>query len=939
MADLTKTVEIIFGGKNEISGIVGDIGKKFDSLDDVAGKIAEPLAKAADSILKIDAALAALAIGGLALAIKAAGDFNGKFGEITTLISDTGAPIDKFKGDIKTYAVDSVKSIDDINQAIYTSISAGVDYKESIKFVNEAEKLSVAGRSALGDTTKVLVSVLNAYGQGTDQATKYSDIMFTTVKLGLTTMTELSSTLAQVTGLAANAGIPFETLSAAIAALTTTGMPTAQAITSIKAAIQNIIKPTGEAEKMAESLGLQFNAAALKTKGFEGVLWDAWRATGGSTEKMAELFGSVEALNAVLVLSADKTGKFKSSLEDIGKAAGATQAAYDKVANEFGNINQRLENSFKITLGEIGEKVMPEYGKVAGALSDLMKGIKVGVDSGAFDPLFDYLKTVGVNLSQWFAGVAKAFPEALTKLDFSKLISAFGSLGDAIGEYFGEMDLTKADDLAAALQTLIDMVTGVVNITSGMAESFRPFAIAIKDFLVSLASGDEETQKAIGQILALAKVVEMAGLAFVGVILTIDQYKVSIVGMFNVVTGGAQLMWNGLQIVGDAIQGLFVILEGSVLTFAKVATLGLATLIPGFNDLVAVVNESGVKVSKSIDQNGLDAARGLDKMAEGFKQLAAGADNATASVKDIPGQRTTKVDLDISNMITDAGKAAIELTKIPKDVSIGAKADVAQFEYVRKYVTDTLPDGTTTIHEVVMNEASLTKAKDNIKGVLPDTKVTDVQLKIDNLKAQLAVAKKAVDEALPGHQRTEAQLVVKHLNEQLNSANKELKAVFPEVKKIGVELETAKLKEQSAIIQKSIEWTAKVDITKLQEGTKIIEATFKSINTGIESSGDLMSKMFDALVKGDYNDKRLITEQIEAEAKRRAALFEQQKIIIEQQIKLMQMRIEALARGDNKIQVQADGLKPHLEMILWEVLAACQVRANESAAEFLLGVG
>jgi hypothetical protein len=176
MATLQKSVEIIFGGKNEVSKTIGAIERDFGSLNKAVGDMAAPLAGVAGGVVAVNSALTAMVVGGLAYSVKAAGDFNAKFGEITTLISTTGAPIDKFKADIKSYATDSVKSIDAINSSIYTAISAGVDYKDSIKFINEVEKLSVAGRADLGDTTKVLIGTLNAYGQSTDKAGEFSDI-------------------------------------------------------------------------------------------------------------------------------------------------------------------------------------------------------------------------------------------------------------------------------------------------------------------------------------------------------------------------------------------------------------------------------------------------------------------------------------------------------------------------------------------------------------------------------------------------------------------------------------------------------------------------------------------------------------------------------------------------------------------------------------------
>lgn len=851
MANLQKTVEIIFGGKNEVSKTIGDIEKSFGTLDSAVSKITAPLASVADSILKVDAALLAMAIGGLALAVKEAGNFNGKFGEITTLISDTGAPIEAFKTAIKNYATDSVKSITDINQAIYTAVSAGVDYKKSIEFVTTAEKLSVAGRSELGDTTKVLISVLNAYGQGTDQAGKYSDIMFTTVKLGLTTMTELSSTLAQVTGLAANAGIPFATLSAAIAALTTTGMPTAQAITSIKAAIQNIIKPVGEAETTAKALGLQFNATALKTKGFEGVLWDAQKATGGNVEKMAQLFGSVEALNAVMILAADKTGKFKSSLEEISKSAGATQVAYDKVANEFGNINQRLENSFKITLGNIGEKIMPEYGKITGALGDLMKGIKVGVDAGAFDDLFDYLKSVGASLAEWIKGVAAAFPDALKNVNFDKLIEAFNKLGEALGGYFDGMDLTKSDDLGSALQTLVDIITGLVNVTTGMAEAFKPFITQIVNFFKELANGEPEAQKTMGTVLAFGAAIEKGGLLVVAAILAIDKYGLSMKGMFDVVGGGTTVLWNSLQILFQFITEGFLAVELALVEFLDQMTFGT---FPGLTGLKTTITDQMAAVSKSITTNGEEASAGLSKMAEGFLQLGSDA---------VTGQTKVKA-------------LATGLAELPSET------------------------------------------------------ITTVKAFCD--EANLAIASKALEKAVPSKKDVD---IVIWGTEALAKAVPEKKTMEVEAK-----IDMEKIKAQSDIIQKSMEWKAKVDIANIEAAAATIKVIFSNLDTRITSTATVIGTILGSLTNADLSSsvKYKLAEMLRDEAAARKVALEQSAKLTEQQIELNKLKLSSLERGDSMIKISADGLKPQLEMILWEILEAIQVRANASGAEFLLGV-
>ena len=96
----------------------------------------------------------------------------------------------------------------------------------------------------------------------------------------------------------------------------------------IRAAIATIIGPSEQAKKLAEQLGLQFNAAALQSKGLSGVLADVAEKTGGSAEKMNVLFGGVEALLPVLTLTGNGAQGFARDLEAMETAAGATAVSY-----------------------------------------------------------------------------------------------------------------------------------------------------------------------------------------------------------------------------------------------------------------------------------------------------------------------------------------------------------------------------------------------------------------------------------------------------------------------------------------------------------------------------------------------------------------------------------------------------------------------------------
>jgi hypothetical protein len=212
-----------------------------------------------------------------------------------------------------------------------------------------------------------------------------------------------------------------------------------------------------------------------------------------------------------------------------------------------------------------------------------------------------------------------------------------------------------------------------------------------------------------------------------------------------------------------------------------------------------------------------------------------------------------------------------------KTINRFRRADTVQMETVTRLVRETLPDGTVSIHEVLVDQPKLNAAKS------------------------------AIDSALPKE------------------------------KKIDASLETAKIKAEADVISKAIEWKARIDISQAEQAAKQLDSMLKSVNTGIDSTGDLIGDLFKSM--SDAGGNWQIYDQIEKENERRDESFRLQKELIEQQIKLQEAKTKAMESGTPIIQVEAAGLQPHLEMILWEILSAIQIRANEEAAEFLLGAG
>ena len=119
----------------------------------------------------------------------------------------------------------------------------------------------------------------------------------------------------------------------------------------------------------------------------------------------------------------------------------------------------------------------------------------------------------------------------------------------------------------------------------------------------------------------------------------------------------------------------------------------------------------------------------------------------------------------------------------------------------------------------------------------------------------------------------------------------------------------------------------------------MMKAAFKSVEKTIESTGDVIGDLFGEYASVDDTFKEThIEAAIREEQRRRDEALQIQKELAGAQVAYLNAQTRAIQRGESAITVQADGLKPHLEAILWELLESIQVKVTSDLSNFLVGV-
>ena len=309
-----------------------------------------------------------------AAAVKAVIEFS-KFetalAEVSTLIEGTPEQLGGITAAIQGVATGFGTDQVDAARAYYQIVSSGASAgAEANALLNASVKASVAGVTDIATAADGLTTALNAYGFTGEQAGLISDKLFQTVKAGKTTFGELASSIGKVAPLASQTGVSIDELTAGISEITLNGVSTSEAVTQLRGLIQTLIKPSGKAAAEAKRLGLEWNAAALQSKGLEGVLKDLAVKVGDDKTALSTLIPTIEGLQAALVLGKGGAEQYSGAIEAVANSAGSTEEAFLKMSNTLEFQGGRVTQTFSAITVSTGQAISEAIG-----LTGILRGV------------------------------------------------------------------------------------------------------------------------------------------------------------------------------------------------------------------------------------------------------------------------------------------------------------------------------------------------------------------------------------------------------------------------------------------------------------------------------------------------------------------------------------------------------------------------------------
>jgi len=919
MASLEKTVKLILAGENQLGTMFYTAGHQIDALSSQLGnlnssvtQVTDPFATLAGGVLKADAALAALAGGGLVYAFAKSKDFESASIELQKVLGDHPAALAEAEKYAKMLSGTYGEASTDILRSTANFKQAGFDIQESMTLTKAALDLVIAGDLDAASASDLLIASLKGFKAPATDAGRLIDILNEVSNNYATDVEQLAIGMAELSPIASTMGFSLEETAGVLTPVIEIFRSGGEAAVALKTGLLRLVDDSKPVKDALASIGVAQTDANGKLRSGKDILADVAQA-------FTHLDQNQKLFVAQQLVGIQQSARMVTVFDNLSKTSEITAVAMGAAGSAALEVASRLKSSevaadrfvqaWVNSFTTMGDQFRDAAKDAINGGTQVLNALDAAVSTGAFDPLFAALDEQLGRLGAFLTQIAENIPAAFGSLDFSTLLAALKDLGLEVEGLFDGLDLATPEGLAVVLQRVVDGVAGLTNVTSGMVKGAAPFISALTDMVDGFIDIDAEGQKTLGTVTGFA-------------------------GALNQLTRPVGAVIDALGGIGTGMQALAGVQVANLI--AKLAggaslTTAVSGVASGFGSLlatlsgpagvIAVVGASTLAVNKAVEnylswqdaEDELESSlkRGTEAsaaLAQKYRDISAATGVAVASTKDLKDAVAAgRLHFDETTKSWQAGAAP--LRDFEAEVAAAAKSTYDWNEEIKR-ITD--------------SNGNLIGAVDKAADALDGTK----QSAIDAAAAYYELAGNTPEVA-----RRMAEL--EGMDEPVKKTAEAAKEATDESEKMRLEL--LKLASDERI--KTMEFSVDLQIERLKADADITKQILTNIGTAISSTGDLLGNLYDNFsAASNFTDKWFIQDQIQEEQRRREESFRLQKDLTEAEIDLARAKLDRMQSGESLINISMDGAEPAIELVLWNIVEKLQLRVNEEASEQLLGI-
>ena len=306
--------------------------------------------------------------------VDAAGKFETAIAKLQTISGD--AAISDLSAEILKLSSDTGIAASSLANTAYNAISAGTAVSDAVGMAENASKLAIAGFTDTDSALSVLTTTINAYGDSAGAATQISDSLIQVQNLGVTTVAELASNMGKAIATASAYDVNLSNLEAAYISTTKSGINTAESTTYLSSMFKELGDAGTDVSKVIQDkTGMSFGKLMQSGASLGDVLKILMDYCKGDSEALMNLWGSAEAGKAANAILSQGITEFNSNLKTVQDSAGATEEAYQTMADTSEMAGQRATTAFENLKIAIGSELTPIVTDAQSEFADLTEKI------------------------------------------------------------------------------------------------------------------------------------------------------------------------------------------------------------------------------------------------------------------------------------------------------------------------------------------------------------------------------------------------------------------------------------------------------------------------------------------------------------------------------------------------------------------------------------
>ena len=235
----------------------------------------------------------------------------------------------------------------------YQVRSGGATPEDVARLTDLATQAAIAGRGDPGQTANLLLTTLNAFNMGTNEANYLLDILLNTVSFGVTDLGKLAPVLGRVNVAYADLGGTFLDVGAQMAFLTRNTGNTAEASTQLRAMVIELSREESKAGRFfKEAAGETFPEFIARTGDMTAALQFLGKTSREQGVSLVDVFSSAEAGAAASKLSGEEYAGFFYNFTD--DAPGALKEMFDEMDGTTQQDLNRMSNAWSNFKDDVG---------------------------------------------------------------------------------------------------------------------------------------------------------------------------------------------------------------------------------------------------------------------------------------------------------------------------------------------------------------------------------------------------------------------------------------------------------------------------------------------------------------------------------------------------------------------------------------------------------